>query len=67
MPLTELTVTVKATDIPEVREVMEAADALLEDTRQRNAHRSTDLAGTVQVSTDALQRLHRALRGEASA
>lgn len=47
-----------------VRALEDACDALVADVRLRNAHRVTDLAGTVQVGTDALQAVHRALRAE---
>jgi ABC-type transporter Mla subunit MlaD len=50
--------------VGDVQRLVDATEALLEDARTRNAHRITDLAGTVQVGHEALQRVHRALRRE---
>lgn len=54
-----------ASDLTAAVEVIEAAEAVLADARMRNEHRVTDLAGTVQVGTDVLQALSKALRSTA--
>lgn len=48
--------------VQQLAEIVAAAEALLDDARMRNAHRVTDLAGTVQVGHDAMARLDKAMR-----